>query len=102
VQESPFPAYSKTYLFHLVHQAHSLPNKQFVHDAELPRDFHGPVDRAEMNDAVQAVMADPRAKEEIKRLKIDNTTVALDPWDYGVHGKETQTRRTQVGDIVLV
>ncbi|KAB8076505.1 copper amine oxidase [Aspergillus leporis] len=73
----------------------------FVHDAELPRDFHGPVDRAEMNDAVQAVMADPRAKEEIKRLKIDNTTVALDPWDYGVHGKETQTRRTQVGDIVL-
>ncbi|OJJ42255.1 hypothetical protein ASPZODRAFT_20648 [Penicilliopsis zonata CBS 506.65] len=69
---------------------------QIVHHVELPRDFHGPVDRTEMNEAAQVVMADPRVKEEIKRLKIDDTTVVLDPWDYGVDGTETQERHTQV------
>ncbi|RDW81393.1 amine oxidase [Aspergillus mulundensis] len=73
-----------------------ITNNQFVHHAEMPRDFHGPVDRAEMNEAAQVVMADPRVQEEIKRLKIDDTTVVLDPWDYGVDGEETQTRHTQV------
>ena len=63
---------------------------------ELPRDFHGPVDRAEMNVAAEAVMADPMVKKEIKRLNIDDTTVVLDPWDYGVDGEDTQTRHTQV------
>ncbi|KAJ6130300.1 copper amine oxidase [Penicillium capsulatum] len=33
-----------------------------VHHVELPRDFHGPVDRAEMNEAAQVVMKDPRAQ----------------------------------------
>ncbi|OGM40294.1 copper amine oxidase 1 [Aspergillus bombycis] len=65
-------------------------NNQLIHHAELPRDFHGPVDRAEMNEATQVVMADPRVKEEINRLKIDDTTVILDPWGYGVDGEETQ------------
>jgi primary-amine oxidase len=69
---------------------------KFVHHVELPRDFHGPVDRAEMNEAAQAVLDDPRVQAEIKRLKIDDTIVVLDPWDYGVDGKETQTRHTQV------
>lgn len=63
---------------------------------ELPRDFHGPVDRAEMNEAAEVVMADPRVKKEIERLQIDDTTVVLDPWDYGVDGNETQERHTQV------
>ncbi|KAJ4247480.1 hypothetical protein NW762_013156 [Fusarium torreyae] len=63
---------------------------------ELPRDFHGPVDRAEMNEAAEVVMADPRVRKEIERLKIDDTTVVLDPWDYGVDGEETQERHTQV------
>ncbi|KAI3204309.1 hypothetical protein CBS147311_3984 [Penicillium roqueforti] len=71
-------------------------NKQFVHHVELPRDFHGPVDRSEMNEAAQVTMADPRVKAEIQRLKIDDTTVVLDPWDYGVDGEDTQTRHTQV------
>ncbi|KAE8420195.1 copper amine oxidase [Aspergillus pseudocaelatus] len=71
-------------------------NNQFIHHAELPRDFDGPVDRLEMNEAAQVVMADSRVKEEIKRLKIDDTTVVLDPWHYGVDGEETQRRRTQV------
>ncbi|CAG8943057.1 unnamed protein product [Penicillium salamii] len=71
-------------------------NSQFVHHVELPRDFHGPVDRAEMNEAAQVTMADPRVKAEIKRLKIDDTTVVLDPWDYGVDGEDTQSRHTQV------
>ncbi|KAE8139456.1 copper amine oxidase [Aspergillus pseudotamarii] len=69
---------------------------QFIHHAELPRDFHGPVNSLEMNEAVQVVMADPRVKEEIKRLKIGDTTVVLGPWDYGVDGEETQRRRTQI------
>ncbi|KAM0549218.1 hypothetical protein ACHAPJ_009528 [Fusarium lateritium] len=63
---------------------------------ELPRDFHGPVDRAEMNEAAEVVMADPRVRKEIERLRIDDTTVVLDPWDYGVDGEETQERHTQV------
>lgn len=63
---------------------------------ELPRDFHGPVDRAELTEAADAVMADPLVKKEIERLNIDDTTVVLDPWDYGVDGEETQERHTQV------
>ncbi|XRM38196.1 hypothetical protein ABZX51_001627 [Aspergillus tubingensis] len=71
-------------------------NGTFVHHAELPRDFHGPGDRAEMNEVAQAVMADPAVQAEIKRLQIDDTTVVLDPWDYGVDGEDTQTRHAQV------
>lgn len=63
---------------------------------ELSRDFHGPVDRTELNEAAQVVMRDPEVLKEIKRLKIDETTVVLDPWDYGVDGEETQERHTQV------
>ena len=71
-------------------------NGTFVYHTELPRDFHGPVDRAEMNEAAQVVLADPAVQAEIKRLQIDDTTVVLDPWDYGVDGEETQERHTQV------
>lgn len=67
---------------------------------ELPRDFHGPVDRTELNEAAQVVMRDPEVLKEIKRLKIDETTVVLDPWDYGVDGEETQERHTQVCRII--
>lgn len=73
-----------------------ITNKRIVHHKELPRDFHGPVDRVEMNEAAQVVMKDPRVQAEIKRLQIDDTTVVLDPWDYGVDGQDTQTRHTQV------
>ncbi|RAH52454.1 copper amine oxidase [Aspergillus piperis CBS 112811] len=73
-----------------------LSRQSLVHHKELPRDFHGPVDRAEMNEAAQVVMKDPCVQTEIKRLQIDDTTVVLDPWDYGVDGEDTQTRRTQV------
>ncbi|RAK88253.1 copper amine oxidase [Aspergillus costaricaensis CBS 115574] len=73
-----------------------LSRQTLVHHRELPRDFHGPVDRAEMNEAAQVVMKDLRVQAEIKRLQIDETTVVLDPWDYGVDGEDTQTRRTQV------
>ena len=64
---------------------------------ELPRDYHGPVDRAEMNEAAEVVMADPMVKKEIERLKVDDTTIVLDPWDFGVDGMDTQSRHTQVG-----
>ncbi|EOD48825.1 putative copper amine oxidase protein [Neofusicoccum parvum UCRNP2] len=67
-----------------------------VYHKELPRDFHGPVDRIELTEAAQAVMADEGVQKEIQRLKLDNTTVVLDPWDYGVDGLETQERHTQV------
>ncbi|CAI6101204.1 unnamed protein product [Clonostachys chloroleuca] len=63
---------------------------------ELPRDFHGPVDRAEMNEAAEVVMKDPNVRKEIQRLKVDDTTIVLDPWDFGVDGTETQERHTQV------
>lgn len=75
-------------------------NKQVDQYKELPRDFHGPVDRVELNEAAAAVMADPGVKKEIERLKIDDTTVVLDPWDYGVDGEETQERHTQVSCFV--
>ncbi|KAK2594967.1 hypothetical protein QQS21_007325 [Conoideocrella luteorostrata] len=64
--------------------------------SEMPRDFHGPVDRAEMNEVAQVVMADSRVKKEIERLQVDDTTIVLDPWDYGVDGEELQERRSQV------
>ncbi|PSN70367.1 copper amine oxidase [Corynespora cassiicola Philippines] len=71
-------------------------NNQVLSYKELPRDFHGPVDRTELNEAAQVVMRDPAVKKEIERLQIDETTVVLDPWDYGVDGEETQERHTQV------
>ncbi|KKY29962.1 putative copper amine oxidase [Diaporthe ampelina] len=74
-------------------------NSRIEMHKELPRDFHGPVDRTELNEAAQAVMRDPQVLKEIKRLKIDDTTVVLDPWDYGVDGEGTQERHTQVHRI---
>lgn len=71
-------------------------NSQVVQQAELPRDFHGPVDRTELSEAANVVMADERTLDELRRLKIDPANVVLDPWDYGVDGTETQERHTQV------
>ncbi|KAI9826484.1 MAG: hypothetical protein M1819_007333 [Sarea resinae] len=70
--------------------------REIIHHKEMPRDFHGPVDRVELNEAAQAVLADGGVKKEIERLKLGDNTVVLDPWDYGVDGKETQERHTQV------
>lgn len=75
-------------------------NGKIIHQLELPRDFHGPVDRTELGEAANVVMADPNVQRELKRLKIDDTTVVLDPWDYGVDGEETQERHTQVGCVL--
>lgn len=72
-------------------------HSKVVYHKELPRDFHGPVDRQELNQAAEGVMADEGVQREIRRLKIDNTAVVLDPWDYGVDGHETRERQTQVG-----
>lgn len=72
-------------------------HQKVVYHKELPRDFHGPVDRQELNQAAEVVMADEGVQREIRRLKIDNTAIVLDPWDYGVDGRETQERQTQVG-----
>lgn len=71
-------------------------HQKVVYHKELPRDFHGPVDRQELNQAAEVVMADEGVQREIRRLKIDNTAIVLDPWDYGVDGRETQERQTQV------
>jgi len=71
-------------------------NGRIIHKLELPRDFHGPVDRTELGEAAQVVTADPRVQKELEGLQIDDTTVVLDPWDYGVDGEETQERHTQV------
>lgn len=76
-------------------------NGKISHMLELPRDFHGPVDRAELSEAANVVIADPQVQKELKRLQIDDTTVVLDPWDYGVDGEETQERHTQVSTICL-
>ncbi|GKZ39259.1 hypothetical protein AbraIFM66950_012182, partial [Aspergillus brasiliensis] len=73
-----------------------LSKQALVHHKELPRDFHGPSDRMEMNEVAQVVLKDPVVQAEIKRLRIDDTTVVLDPWDHGVDGKDTQTRLIQV------
>lgn len=69
---------------------------KIVHQVELPRDFHAPVDRTELREAADTVMADPRVQKEFQRLHIDPENVVLDPWDYGVDGQETQERHTQV------
>ena len=71
-------------------------HRRIISHQELPRDFHGPVDRGELNDAAQVFMRDAGVKKETERLKIDDTTVVLDSWDYGVDGESTQTRHTQV------
>lgn len=59
-------------------------NSKVVAQKELPRDYHGPCDRTELNEAAAVVMANPDVQNEIKRLQIDDSTVVLDPWDYGV------------------
>ena len=71
-------------------------HRRIIHHKELPRDFHGPCDRAELSEAAAAVLEDDGVKKEIERLKLTNTSIVLDPWDYGVDGDETQERRTQV------
>lgn len=71
-------------------------NGKITYQQELPRDFHGPCDRTELNEAAAVVLSDPLVQAEIKRLKIDDSTVVVDPWDYGVDGTETQERHTQV------
>ncbi|CAK1361735.1 unnamed protein product [Cercospora beticola] len=77
-------------------------NGKIVHQVELPRDFHAPVDRTELREAADTVMAAdtfmaaPRVQKEFQRLQIDPQNVVLDPWDYSVDGEETQERHTQV------
>ncbi|KAJ0383321.1 hypothetical protein COL922a_010714 [Colletotrichum nupharicola] len=71
-------------------------NKRVIQHEELSRDFHGPVDRVELNEAAQVVMANADVHKELARLKIDKANVVLDPWDYGVDGIDTQERMTQV------
>jgi primary-amine oxidase len=72
--------------------------RTIIHHNELPRDFHGPCDRTELNQAAQVVLADESVKREIARLQLGDNTIVLDPWDYGVDGKETQERHTQVSN----
>lgn len=71
-------------------------SRSVVSHKELPRDFHGPVDRVELNEAAAVVLKDPNVQKEFQRLKLEYTQVVLDPWDYGVDGLETQERHTQV------
>jgi primary-amine oxidase len=71
-------------------------HSKLIHRRELPRDFHGPVDRVEHGEAAKAAMADARVLAEIERLNISPQSVILDTWDYGVDGKDTQDRLAQV------
>ena len=71
-------------------------NGTIANQTELPRDFHGPVDRAELSEAAAVTIADPGVLTELRRLGVDPKNVVLDPWDYGVDGKETQERQSQV------
>lgn len=71
-------------------------NERVIQHEELSRDFHGPVDRVDLNEAAQVVMANADVHKELARLKIDKANVVLDPWDYGVDGIDTQERMTQV------
>ncbi|PPJ52820.1 hypothetical protein CBER1_11295 [Cercospora berteroae] len=67
-----------------------------VHQVELPRDFHAPVDRTELREAADTVMADPRVRKEFQRLQIDPQNVVPDPWDYGVR-RRGNTRASYSG-----
>ncbi|KAI5476113.1 hypothetical protein MNV49_000431, partial [Pseudohyphozyma bogoriensis] len=71
-------------------------NNKFVHHKELPREFHAPVDRIEMNEAAQVALADPAVKAELKRLQLGDTAVVVDPWDYGKDDEFEQRRLTQI------
>ncbi|KAK7432956.1 hypothetical protein QQZ08_000427 [Neonectria magnoliae] len=73
-----------------------ITHKKFVLHEELSRDYHGPADGGEMNEVSRAVLADSNVKKEIERLQIDLETVVPDPWDFGVDGSDTQSRRSQV------
>lgn len=63
---------------------------------ELSRDFHGPCDRTELSEAAAVALGDVEVKKEIARLQLKETSIVLDPWDYGVDGEETQERHSQV------
>ncbi|KAE9967746.1 hypothetical protein EG327_011329 [Venturia inaequalis] len=61
---------------------------------EMSRDFHGPGDRTELSGAAAAALEDAQVKKEIARLQLKETSIVLDPWDYGADGEETQERHT--------
>jgi primary-amine oxidase len=73
-----------------------ITNGVFVRHVELPRDIHGPISPAEMDDVTAVVLADNNVRNEVGRLGVEISTVVPDPWDYGVDGEDTQARRVQV------
>ncbi|ORY81302.1 primary-amine oxidase [Leucosporidium creatinivorum] len=75
----------------------NLTTSQLDHHIELPREFHAPVDRVELNEAAATALADPRVKAEIERLELGpNSDVVVDPWDYGKDDENEQRRLTQI------
>ncbi|WVQ83833.1 hypothetical protein IAT38_005977 [Cryptococcus sp. DSM 104549] len=71
-------------------------DNKIIHHKELPRTHHSPVDRIELNEAAQVALADDKVKAELARLRLGDTTVVLDPWDYGKDDEEEQRRLTQI------
>ncbi|KAI5481939.1 hypothetical protein MNV49_000216 [Pseudohyphozyma bogoriensis] len=69
-------------------------NGKIVHHLELPRDYNAPGDRIEHNEAAEVALADAGVQAEIKRCNVGDTTVVIDPWDYG-RDDEFETRRLE-------
>ncbi|KAF7561677.1 hypothetical protein G7046_g2473 [Stylonectria norvegica] len=71
-------------------------NGKFVRHEELPKEFHGSLDSAEMDEVSALILTDATVRKEIDRLDIDIEHVVPDPWDYGVDSGGTQGRKVQV------
>ncbi|WVW79628.1 hypothetical protein I302_101597 [Kwoniella bestiolae CBS 10118] len=71
-------------------------DRKIVHQKELPRTLHAPVDRIELNEAAQVALADPAVKAELERLQLGDNVVVVDPWDYGKDDENEQRRLTQI------
>ncbi|OCF32139.1 hypothetical protein I316_06295 [Kwoniella heveanensis BCC8398] len=69
---------------------------KIVHQKELPRTHHAPVDRIELNEAAQVALADQSVKAELDRLELGDNVVVVDPWDYGKDDENEQRRLTQI------
>lgn len=69
---------------------------KILHHKEMPRTHHAPVDRIELGNAAQVALADDGVRKELERLELGDTTVVLDPWDYGKDDENEQRRLTQI------
>ncbi|KAK6077890.1 copper amine oxidase [Seiridium cupressi] len=64
--------------------------------SEVPAQFHGPIDEAEIIAVEKVALEDPRTQAEIEKLKLpEGAVVVCDPWIWGADGVSDDVRQYQ-------